>query len=200
MELQKMELNEYREVTAATESIPESISFDLDQLAATLKIFETVSETLDIIKKQMFYSREPKNASFYDTMLMDVIEQCNDALTRNRQYDGRLPVVINEREKIRVLHCLIGLNTEAGETVPLINQLIRNYPLDMTNLKEELGDFLWYVDKGASAIGITVQGLLVINNDKLQARYTKGKFNNAEAIQRNLDNEVKIMSDSTGNQ
>lgn len=38
----------------------------------------------------------------------------------------------------------------------------------------ELGDILWYISRGASVLGVTLEDIAIRNREKLSARYPNG--------------------------
>lgn len=93
----------------------------------------------------------------------------------------------------RLLHSVLGINSESGE---LANQLKRHIfygkELDTVNLKEELGDLLWYVSIAMKVLGITYAEVMDLNIKKLKARYPD-KFSQDKALNRDLDKERKVL-------
>jgi NTP pyrophosphatase (non-canonical NTP hydrolase) len=87
-------------------------------------------------------------------------------------------------EYIRLEHAAKGLATEAGEFHDALKKhLFYGRPLDKENLKEELGDLMWYVALAANALGVPLSSILEANVAKLQRRYPQG-FTEAAAIER----------------
>lgn len=59
-----------------------------------------------------------------------------------------------EYMKSDILHSAMGLITEVGELVDSYKRnIFYNKELDLVNIKEELGDILWYMAIGFNAIG-----------------------------------------------
>lgn len=93
----------------------------------------------------------------------------------------------------RLIHAAMGLQTECAEfTDQLKKHVFYGKPLDETNLKEELGDMLWYVAIAMSALGtdFVKEQNRVIN--KLKVRYPE-KFETTQALTRNLNEERKVL-------
>lgn len=93
----------------------------------------------------------------------------------------------------RLLHAAMGLDTEAGEFMDALKKSIfYGKPLDKTNLKEEIGDLLWYLAIAMNELGTdfdTEQDRVI---RKLKARYPS-KFDNDLAENRDLVAERKIL-------
>lgn len=87
--------------------------------------------------------------------------------------------------KTALLHYTVGISTEAGELGDTLKRYIfYQQPLDVANIKEELGDLLWYMTRLASALGITLEEILEHNSEKLSKRYHSGKFTEEHATER----------------
>ena len=71
-----------------------------------------------------------------------------------------------------------GLGAEAGEFTEIVKKIVfQGKPLDEDNiyhLKRELGDILWYASVAATALNITLDDAIVMNVEKLSARYPEG--------------------------
>lgn len=93
----------------------------------------------------------------------------------------------------RLLHSGIGIATESGEFLDALKKhIFYGKPLDRTNLKEELGDLLWYVAIACDELGATFEELQEVNIAKLTARYPE-KFSLERAENRDLETERKIL-------
>jgi NTP pyrophosphatase (non-canonical NTP hydrolase) len=95
--------------------------------------------------------------------------------------------------QIRLLHALLGINTENGELQDQLKKhLFYNKPLDLTNLKEELGDLLWYVALAMDELGFTFEDVWERNIEKLKARYGSA-FNEKGALRRDEERERRAI-------
>lgn len=93
----------------------------------------------------------------------------------------------------RLLHAGIGLATEAGEFLDQLKKhVFYGKPLDKVNLKEELGDMMWYMAIALDELDsdFTTEQQRVIN--KLKARYPE-KFSLESAENRDLDKEREVL-------
>ncbi|MHA1170303.1 MAG: nucleoside triphosphate pyrophosphohydrolase family protein, partial [Candidatus Hodarchaeales archaeon] len=89
----------------------------------------------------------------------------------------------------RLLHSSMGCATEAGEFADSVKCLIfYDKVLDVTNVKEEIGDILWYVALGIVASGSSFEEVMEMNIAKLKKRYPE-KFTSEDALNRDLDAE-----------
>lgn len=105
-------------------------------------------------------------------------------------------VPLHPREPInlsRLLHAAIGMTTESGEFIDAIKKyLFYGKQLDKTNLKEEIGDLLWYIAIACDALETTIGAEMYRNINKLRQRYPM-QFNEHDAMNRDLDAERGIL-------
>lgn len=96
-------------------------------------------------------------------------------------------------DKSALLHASMGLVTEAGEFQDQLKKhLMYGKPLDVVNLKEELGDLLWYVSVACRVLDVTYEELFDSNISKLRTRYPE-KFTDAKALTRDTEKERKTL-------
>lgn len=71
-----------------------------------------------------------------------------------------------------------GLTSEAGEFGEVVKKIVfQGKPLDEDNIyhmERELGDICWYLAVACCALGTTLDEVLVMNVEKLSARYPAG--------------------------
>ncbi len=92
-----------------------------------------------------------------------------------------------------LVHYTDGLVTESGEIKDMLKKHIAyGAPLDMVNLREEIGDLFWYIARVCDLQNWTFEEIMDINIDKLQARYPE-KFTLDKAVNRDLEKERKIL-------
>ena len=88
--------------------------------------------------------------------------------------------------KVETLHGIIGVSGEAGELLDAAKKsLFYDQPLDKQNVREELGDILWYVAAIIRSEGWTFEDIMEENINKLRKRYP-GKFT-PELAKKRLD-------------
>ena len=88
-------------------------------------------------------------------------------------------------EQCHMLHMVIGVSTEAGELLDAFKKhTIYQKPLDVENVKEELGDLLFYMSNLMQSVGLSFKDVLQHNIDKLSVRYASGKYSDEQAQQR----------------
>lgn len=96
---------------------------------------------------------------------------------------------------VDLIHGIIGAHTESGELLSaLSNALASETPnaFDAVNIKEEVGDLLWYLAIIAKACNFTLEEAQHVNIAKLRARYPE-KFTEEKAIIRNLGTEREVL-------
>ena len=92
-----------------------------------------------------------------------------------------------------LLHASMGLVTEAGEFQDMLKKhVFYGKPLDEVNLKEEIGDLLWYCAIALEALDTDFEAVMQTNIDKLKARYPE-KFTEQKAENRDLVKEREIL-------
>lgn len=92
---------------------------------------------------------------------------------------------LNQPNAGAILHAAVGISGEAGELSGAIERWIwYRKELDVKNLKEELGDLLWYVAEMCNALGFEMEDVMVANIAKLRARYPD-KYTNELAAEEN---------------
>lgn len=101
---------------------------------------------------------------------------------------------------VRLLHAAMGLCTETGEFMDMLKKhILYGKPLDEVNLKEELGDQLWYTALALDELKATFEQVFDTNIAKLRARYPN-KFTEKDALNRNLDEERCILEDANSSE
>lgn len=110
-------------------------------------------------------------------------------VTEKKFDDGQFLI----KEQLELLHHAMGLVTEAGEFMDQMKKhLIYGKQIDKTNLKEEIGDILWYLAGACRCLGTTLEEEMDRNIDKLRHRYGD-KFDAYKALNRDLEGERKLL-------
>lgn len=74
-----------------------------------------------------------------------------------------------------ILNAALGLSGEVGEFNDMLKKWIfHEKALDITHLKKELGDVMWYIAMMCQSFGWNLDEILQMNVDKLKARYPQG--------------------------
>ena len=102
---------------------------------------------------------------------------------------------MGKREAACLLHSAIGLSGEAGELAGVVEKWIYYFqPLNEVQAAEELGDCLWYIAQACTALGITLESVMVANIEKLKKRYPNCYTDtNAEESNRDRSAEAAIV-------
>lgn len=105
---------------------------------------------------------------------------------------------LGSNSTVRLLHAAMGMATEAAEFLDAIKKYVfYGKDLDKVNLVEEIGDKLWYIGIALDELGVGIETAQVANIAKLKKRYSS-KFKEAEAANRNLDGERKVVEECMG--
>ena len=108
-----------------------------------------------------------------------------DKMTLALAKDGELIKQELTPEQSNLLHMSVGLVGEAAECLDAIKKhTIYQKPLDIENVKEELGDCLFYMSNLMQSVGLSFEEVLQHNIDKLSVRYASGKYSNQQAQER----------------
>lgn len=101
--------------------------------------------------------------------------------------------LIDKGHDMNLLHAAMGIGTEAGELLDAFKRkLFYGKPLDVVNVKEEVGDIMWYIAILLRELDLDFEEILQLNIDKLRARFPD-KFTETHALNRDLDAERKIL-------
>lgn len=115
-----------------------------------------------------------------------------DFLSLCTRTESQRYVELNKRES-RLLHAGMGLVTEAGEFLDALKKCyFYGKEVDLVNLREELGDILWYMAIAMDALGTTFEEEMDRVIRKLRRRYPSG-FSDLDALDRDLDAERKEL-------
>ena len=99
--------------------------------------------------------------------------------------DGKQILTNITEHQMSLLHSAVGISGEAGEVEDAIKKhVVYQKPLDVENVKEELGDLLFYMSNLMQSVGLSFKDVLQHNIDKLTIRYSSGKYSNEQAQQR----------------
>lgn len=97
------------------------------------------------------------------------------------------------------MHGAIGVATEAGELLDVYKKaLYYNRIPDEVNIKEEIGDLLWYIAILIKTHNLNPSDVMRTNINKLKARYPNLEFNSVHAVERDLDKERSILERRNG--
>lgn len=93
----------------------------------------------------------------------------------------------------RLLHAAMGMVTESGEFMDVLKKhIFYGKVVDEINLKEELGDIMWYMAIACDVLGTDFETEMQRNIAKLRERYPS-MFDSEHAINRDLDAERAVL-------
>lgn len=93
-----------------------------------------------------------------------------------------------------LLHSLIGVAGECGEFAAAIQRwLYYGKELNTANVKEELGDLMWYIAQACRALNITIEDLMTSNLNKLKFRYPE-RYTDFHAAEENRDRNAEAAA------
>lgn len=99
-------------------------------------------------------------------------------------------VQADDAHKQWMLHAAMGLVTESGEVLDIFKKhIFYGKEIDMVNLKEEIGDILWFLAIFFRELDLDIETSMYDNIEKLRKRYGD-KFSSEKAINRDTNNEV----------
>lgn len=97
-------------------------------------------------------------------------------------------------DKLRLLHALVGINTENGELQDQFKKYVfYGKELDKVNLIEEIGDLMWYVALACDELNVSLEEVMTKNLAKLELRYKDKKFSETQALNRDLVGERQAL-------
>jgi len=78
----------------------------------------------------------------------------------------------------RLLTAALGICAEGGEFTEVVKKCVfQGKPMDehtAYHLKRELGDIMWYIAQGCIALNTSIEDIVYMNIEKLEARYPDG--------------------------
>jgi len=142
-----------------------------DWLTREFYNFNLASKGLGIAKAAIFYGKNK-------------IGELEDPISLEHPYYAEL----SDQYRVDFLHGVLGIASESSELI----QCLVDSKFDPVNLKEELGDILWYIAILCNVVGCSIEDLMELNINKLKARYPD-KFTSENAINRDLEAERNIL-------
>jgi NTP pyrophosphatase (non-canonical NTP hydrolase) len=111
-----------------------------------------------------------------------------DRMATYRPYEDVHPRQLESKLiPVRANHAAIGIAGEAGELAAAIERWIYyGKPLDVINVKEELGDLFWYMAEMCNALQLDMGDIMAANIAKLRKRYPE-KYTDELAAEENRD-------------
>lgn len=98
-------------------------------------------------------------------------------------------------EKDNIYHMLFGIMDELGELTKIYKaNLAYNKEIDRANVKEEIGDLLWFIANLCDVLEINMEEVMTMCIEKLKVRYPQ-KYTDRHAVQRDLEAERKLIEE-----
>jgi len=92
------------------------------------------------------------------------------------------------------IHMILGMLTEVGELADSFKKnMAYNKEIDWINVKEEVSDILWYIANFIQLNNLDIDEILEKNIKKLETRYPNLRFDENNAIKRNLEKERFVL-------
>lgn len=181
---------EYCEGAACTLADPwHGDRYPINTALAVLENFLEVSDTLDELKKALFYGDNKCGT-------VEQLAEDHDSIYGDpcQSIDNWNDVNIDHR----LIHSILGIATEAAELVEaLYKAIVKKEQLDSVNVIEELGDTTWYMaipwiitESNESLSPVFRKNLI-----KLHTRYGD-KFSSERAVNRDLQSERKVLEET----
>lgn len=86
----------------------------------------------------------------------------------------------------KAYHALHGMVSEIGEIHGIYQKMYQGHAMDVTHIKKELGDCLWFIAEYCTAFGWELDEIATTNIEKLKARYPDG-FDAQKSLHRDAD-------------
>lgn len=153
----------------------------IEHLRANFEAMMKIGEAAGILKKFIYYGKEPEEYLPAVAAHMSQVQTFRDSAQTH--------------ETCMLIHCILGLIDEVGEmTQALYQHLYLGNEFDRVNFNEELGDALWYMALGAKYLNHTSFAVIMLANfAKLNTRYGTGTWTQDGALDRDLDAERKAL-------
>ena len=119
-----------------------------------------------------------------ETLLLDYVrfvdEVTSDESKDPQAFNDALDI-IDETSGVspeRLLTAALGICAEGGEFTEIVKKCVfQGKPMDehtVYHLKRELGDIMWYISQACIATNTSIEDIIYMNIEKLEARYPDG--------------------------
>jgi NTP pyrophosphatase (non-canonical NTP hydrolase) len=109
-----------------------------------------------------------------------VDEVTSDASKDSEAFTEALDIIeeTSEVPPERLITAALGICAEGGEFTEVVKKCIfQGKPMDehtIFHLKRELGDIMWYISQACIALDTSIEDIIYMNIEKLEARYPDG--------------------------
>lgn len=119
--------------------------------------------------------------------LSDYLAREGDDMTLN-QFQVVSSSTVDEKLSYRetLEHALYGLGAECGEVLSIFQKQLQGHKIDAADLREELGDVMWFVATLCSIFGWTMAEVAHGNVQKRNRRYPGGRFDPERSVNREV--------------
>jgi NTP pyrophosphatase (non-canonical NTP hydrolase) len=154
------------------------------QILTEMTCLDTATVLADALKRSLFYSQP----------IQDRVSKANDESFERYNKLVKKPDDVEFQFSNELLHGALGITGEAGEiTQELVNASVEGREINVVNIKEELGDILWYIAMMARDLGLSFEEIAEANIKKLSVRYPD-KFTKESATKRDLEKEEQALT------
>ena len=153
-------------------------------LLQVLLAAKSAAEFCDTVKRSLYYGKQTKPEH---VTRMNQLEFRQSDLHDYYCLD-HLPAADKD-----ITHMILGVIGEGGELATALLGMMDGRALDKSNVKEEIGDILWYLQGLATACGFSLSDCFNTNVAKLMKRYPDAQFSSDRAENRDLDGERKVI-------
>lgn len=165
----------------------------LAEFRKALTTFIAAGNELDKIKKALFYG---KGSDIGSTLSVGSVNTDKALVLFNGYTEDSNPEHLSYEERNLaevIVHSVLGSATESTEKVELLFRTVFGFhKFDATNMKEEIGDGLWYDAIALAVLGSDFPTEMRRNIDKLRARFPN-KFTEHDAQNRDLATERRVL-------
>ena len=184
-----MDSQQFVQDAIRTESVlPADKTYNRDLLIGALELVNRANEVLDVVKKNLYYGKAVNAETLAEHLA--VLSTLTQTLPAEFAAPAEKATALNVDG--RVLHAIIGMNTEAGEMAKAFLAHLIGDEFDVVNFHEELGDSDWYKAIALDATGGSEEAIRATVIAKLRHRYPD-KFDADRAIHRDLAGERQIL-------
>lgn len=100
---------------------------------------------------------------------------CSERINDFMATEGINPTLDNQIVCGDLINGVMGLCGESGEVADIVKKTVfHKHPIDIDELKKELGDVMWYVAMCCNALSISLDDVMQGNIEKLKKRYPDG--------------------------
>lgn len=157
-------------------------------------------EGFDKIKNMMEEYKNGGTLELKQYREIGTIEECKKALEMYNKEKREVRMTANEYQKLAMrtcsipyenkkdmmYHAVLGLASEAGEVAGIFQKEYQGHEICCDHVKKELGDCLWMIAEACTAMGFTMEDVMITNIEKLEARFPDG-FEAEKSIHRKPD-------------